>query len=185
VRDVLFSIHGFRYLVCFFVGALLNDRPAAPRFYGFYSLMSVAGISVFVALRLLPDLIPSPYLTILAVTAGAAALLAGVLGAPATFAFLDRWPLRVLGRVSYSLYLLHPAVLGLCAVAAFQADIEISPVLANLFLFFISVAITVLLSVVTHRFVELHGIALGRKITRWAAARSADRIRIEQLQPRI
>jgi peptidoglycan/LPS O-acetylase OafA/YrhL len=106
---------------------------------------------------------------------GAALLLAYVIGTDGVRAALShRWLVHI-GRVSYSVYLLHIAVLlGVTpwALAAYGALVPGSGWLAGLLF---TIAATLLLSTLSYRLVELPSIALGR----WAARRSvalADRL---------
>jgi peptidoglycan/LPS O-acetylase OafA/YrhL len=70
-----------------------------------------------------------------------------------------------LGRVSYSVYLLHPLVLILVARTGWPWGVRLAALAAG----------TLLVSAVTYRFVEEPGIHLGRWIERrWLSAARRD-----------
>ena len=80
-------------------------------------------------------------------------------------------PTRYLGKISYSLYLNHPTVV-LLLTPAYRWIYSQTPYLtvslvASVVLTF---AVTVPLSILTYRFIEAPGIALGRSLgARWQA----------------
>lgn len=99
---------------------------------------------------------------------GAAGMVSAVLCVPWFAAFLSTSPLRFLGRVSYSLYLVHAVVLlQLTRILSGPPD-----VLAGA-LFTTGVVVSSLaLSALTYRFVERPSIVAGNLLCRWIAARA-------------
>jgi peptidoglycan/LPS O-acetylase OafA/YrhL len=164
----------FKYVVCFYVGALLNNKALVAACSNRAALIFCGGIAVCTALRLLDNsskvgsIAALPGVNIVVTTAGAATILLGVLAGPIQFAILESAPFRLVGRLSYSLYLLHPPFLGLVAGIAFAISFypAWSGAAANTLIFFVSVAVTLMASYFSHRWIELPSIALGKKATR-------------------
>ena len=158
----------FQYLLCFYVGTLLTDTRVIAASAGFAVPLVCAGVLIGTMFRLWIGAQTHPTLINLGETIAAAMVLAGVLAAGATrFGFLETGPCRLVGRLSYSLYLLHMPILGVCAIAAFALEIypTLSGPAANTLLFIVSVAITLACSAVTYRWIEKPAIALGKRAT--------------------
>jgi peptidoglycan/LPS O-acetylase OafA/YrhL len=168
-----FTHNDFQYMVCFYVGALLTDKGVVNAFARGPGLAICAGLVICAALRLTIFMINHPTLSNVVGTIGAALVLVGVLAAPARFGFLEGGPCRIVGRLSYSLYLLHPPVLGICAVAAFALNLypTLSGATANLIIFFVSVALTLACAAITYQYIESPCMALGKRLTKPASAR--------------
>ena len=98
---------------------------------------------------------------------GAALLVACAASLPGFARFLSRPALRFLGRISFSLFLLHVPILSLLApqIVSPGAPASWIALLAAL------LAVTVPASIACHRWIELPSIALGTRICRFWAAR--------------
>lgn len=83
--------------------------------------------------------------------------------ATARLRIIDNPATRFLGKISYSGYLLHFAVLRFVGAYVEPAG---SPLLYFVFLGFGGLVLTVILATMTHEWIEKPGIALGRKLTR-------------------
>jgi peptidoglycan/LPS O-acetylase OafA/YrhL len=83
-------------------------------------------------------------------------------------AVLNSHPLRFLGRISYSVYIFHPPVLGLFAIhlSAFAP----TPYFRLLFAMATVIPVTLVLATLSYHFVELPGINTGKRLI--ALARS-------------
>jgi peptidoglycan/LPS O-acetylase OafA/YrhL len=161
----------FQYLVCFYVGALLTSRDLAVVCASRPDFLVVCGMVICTAIRLITYLNNHPTIVILAGTLGAALVLLGVLAGPSKFAILESGPFRWVGRLSYSLYLLHPPFLGICAVAFFAMGVYplLSGAAANTLLFFTSVIAALAGSACSYRLIEQPAIALGKRTTKFAS----------------
>ena len=153
----------FRYLICFYVGALLTDgrqwRWLATR----GNLLLTVGVVICTTLRL--SLIEASHagVSVLIGTAGATLVLIGVLAQRRPT--LESAPSRFLGRISYSLYLLHPAALGVCAVLLFE--VPLAPVPDTMLLFLLSLIIAMPAAALNHRFVEMPLMRSGKRVSAW------------------
>lgn len=128
--------------------------------------MILGGVMLFAALLngWLPNIFGSPYYW-QAVVAGL--LLVGLCDAPV--ALVVNRATTYLGKLSYSIYLVHPTVLYLLN-PVYQWLFEHVPTKSAAFLscFAVSLAIVVAISEVTFRLIEKPGIALGRSLDqRW------------------
>lgn len=105
----------------------------------------------------------------------ATALGALILGAAMTPPrFLERGPLPFLGRISYSVYLLHPVVLlafGAFGGAALLTSLGVGRTLTYALAAAICSAVVILLSWGTFRLIEAPGMAVGRRLVRRARER--------------
>lgn len=159
---IVFSAHYLlRYLPVFLLGCAIGPLTARckPRGSLFW-----AGLA---ALLLADLLLGKTSLALLATTAGAVLLVANASATDARF--LDHRALAWLGRVSYSIYLLHPVAKALLMAAARTASVDpyrLPPVLGFLVLSTLSVALTLPVAQLTYRYVELPGIAAGRRFAR-------------------
>lgn len=101
--------------------------------------------------------------------------LAALSGAPGPLARAARrlllsQPLRFLGEISYSTYLVHWPLMVLCTAIFRHLAFELTPTLHFLLLLAVGAPLVALASWVLHRFVERPGIALGRRWARRAEA---------------
>ena len=98
--------------------------------------------------------------------AGALALIALTLGWRPMSALLTAAPLSMLGRISYSLYLLHPVVLG-AIIYAVPTSVMSPPVEV-----LVSIPLALVAAYASYRFVERPGIAAGG----WVLSRLRTRV---------
>lgn len=100
-------------MYAFVVGVLLHFAPNP----ALSSRRLVSGTASAVAVFLICGLRKQTAITILGETASAGAMIYFVAGAPKArlFAALDTFPVQLLGRISYSFYLLHPIGLSLAS----------------------------------------------------------------------
>lgn len=105
-------------------------------------------------------------------TIGAAMMVSAIVAAPASFQPLNWAPMRFFGRISYSLYLLHlPSLMLVCAAKqAFFGNV-LPNSYETMLLALLSICLAVLLSALSHRFVEVPGIAFGRRLIGYRASR--------------
>jgi peptidoglycan/LPS O-acetylase OafA/YrhL len=78
--------------------------------------------------------------------------------------WLNLRPLRFLGRISYSFYLFHWPIFYLCAIAALRLK-WLAGGDANLVVCATSIAVTLVVSALSYRFIEMPGIALGKRLS--------------------
>jgi len=150
-RDLLGGFTNLSPLYAFVMGVLLHfssltgDRP---RFY-------IARTAIAVAILLICGLRKQTALTILGETAGAAALihLVALSGRDRIFAILDLAPVRLVGQISYSFYLLHPIGLSLAARSGSQSSLVI---------FALTLACTIPMAWLSWRLIEQPFVELGR-----------------------
>jgi peptidoglycan/LPS O-acetylase OafA/YrhL len=76
--------------------------------------------------------------------------------------WLDAGGLARLGEVSYSFYLLHVPIM--CALATLVAYAPLGPVLRSLLLLAVTLPISFAVAMVSYRWIERPGIALGRRL---------------------
>ena len=100
---------------------------------------------------------------------GAAILVFGCSGSSQIVnAVLGNRPLRFMGRISFSLYCTHLIILKAAVpvwVAVFGAQLIAYPLLGPLLDIMFVVPAAVLLSAITYSYIELPGIAAGRKLS--------------------
>lgn len=119
----------------------------------------------------------------LALGKGAASQLLAVIGAAFAIAnasapagrFLDGRLVQWTGRLSYSVYLLHPLGLPLASRASNALGIDphsLPPVVGFLLLVFLSLAVTLPLAQLAYRYIERPGIAAGRRLAHRLLERS-------------
>ena len=157
----------FQYMVCFYVGALLTEKRLIDAFVPFAQPLVWIGLLICTSFRLWIALQNHPTIINLGETIGAAMIVAGVLSGATRFRFLESGPCRIVGRLSYSLYLLHMPILGAVAVGAFALNIypALPGTAANVLLFLVSTLLALACAAVTYRCIEKPGIALGKKLT--------------------
>jgi peptidoglycan/LPS O-acetylase OafA/YrhL len=98
---------------------------------------------------------------------GAALLVAAAVARPELGRLLGRPPLRFLGRVSFSLYLVHLTVITWLAPRL----VVRGGLVSALGLLVVVLGVSLVLSVLGYRYVERPSIALGNRMTRWLAPR--------------
>lgn len=134
------------------VSIALEERPAAR----FVVLTIGLGLIVYFG----PDPITFKMRTIVPSGIGAALLVAAI--ASTRYSVLETAPLRFIGRISYSLYLLHWPVFYAVTVLLLQA--APSSLAGNPTIGATTLAVAIPLSALAHRWIELPAIALGRKL---------------------
>lgn len=156
------------YLFCFQTGVLLACHPdltRRPQAASWSPAVFVAGCILMFIQRMasIDDLQGTLLLAV-----GASMLLAAVLGAPsvATFRWLDQRPIRLLGRVSYSLYLLHLAVMYALAQAFVSLGFlpKFGGIVPILLLTICTMGFTTFLAWMSYTAVELPFIRLGKTL---------------------
>nr|WP_276576236.1 acyltransferase [Bradyrhizobium zhengyangense] len=143
-RDLLGGFTNLAPLYAFVIGVLLHFASHAghvPRF-------RVARTAVALSVLLICGLRKQTALTILGETVGSAMLihLVALSDRDRLFALLDLAPVRFMGRISYSFYLLHPIGLTLAARSGTQSSLVI---------FAMAVAYTIPLAWLSWRFFEM------------------------------
>lgn len=96
-----------------------------------------------------------------------AAMLIGAIGASSDFwRWLEIAPLRFLGKISYSFYLLHWPLFYLTAIAvALHSEIFSTGFFANLNVMAISITVCLVLASLSYRFVEMPCIKAGKRLS--------------------
>ncbi|MFA5040878.1 MAG: acyltransferase family protein, partial [Bdellovibrionales bacterium] len=159
---------GALYLVCFQAGLVLALYREKNFLRARFCLLA---FPVFMFERLLA---PAPHLSILLLTAGAALLLYGVTRGTLE-KFLSHSPLRLLGKISYSLYLFHCPVLYLVGIVAASLGLAnlkgLSPALS---IFMTAIPAAFLVAWGTYKSIEAPSIACGRKISEWLMCRKGE-----------
>lgn len=100
---------------------------------------------------------------------GSAGLVVSAMHVPWVARWLSSRPTVLLGRVSFSVYLLHMVVLILCAPLVATSRLGLANVLL---LIVIVLTVTVALSLLTYRWVEQPSIAFGNRVCAWLARRT-------------
>jgi len=100
----------------------------------------------------------APFLDLEFVLAGTVGLLVSVIGSPGAAAVLCTRPLRYLGRISFSLYLVHAIVL-LALLHLFYGRLPVAVLLIALW------PLSLGLATLGERYIEQPSIALGRRLT--------------------
>ena len=94
---------------------------------------------------------------------GASAMIGAVIASDKFLSGLDIRPLRFLGRVSYSFYLLHWPMFYLSAIAYIAAGLPQTGA-ANLFICIASITMALALSTLTYSAIEVPSMTLGKSI---------------------
>jgi peptidoglycan/LPS O-acetylase OafA/YrhL len=149
------QLAGLAQLYCFACGAMIARHPWPDRLPAGWLAVASAAVLILAA-----EWPAEPWLRDMILTAGASGLIVAVLRRP--FGLLSLRPLLALGEVSYSLYLLHPAALGIAFVAAARLGLLGAP--GAWFLVVLSLAIAIPLAMLSRKYVELPAISLGRRL---------------------
>jgi peptidoglycan/LPS O-acetylase OafA/YrhL len=151
-----------QYLFCFYLG-FFGPRAIAPLMSDRYA--SYAGAIVGLALLYLGQGF-GPYSPAMRTccAVGAAVLIGALVGRPMTWQWLTLRPLRFLGRVSYSFYLLHLPVLFMLANMAARFSLQLT-FQTNIAIDVLSIVLALGFAAISYRFIETPGIAVGRKIS--------------------
>jgi len=115
----------------------------------------------------------SKFFTIGPSSVGASMMIGAVLSSQDFLNWLRLRPLRFLGRVSYSFYLIHWPVFYLTAIAVISTDILPHGATGNWIVCLTSIALALVLSALIYRLVELPLIELGRRLTSFKIVRVA------------
>lgn len=118
----------------------------------FFPLLPVYGLFVF----------DWPRWTLLTLELGAAGIVGATIGSPGLARSFAARPVAFLGRISYSLYLLHFLVILLATRLLSRPPTGLDAVLLPVGVF----AVTLPLAALAHRFVEMPAIALGSWVAR-------------------
>lgn len=105
---------------------------------------------------------------------GASMMIASVISSQSFMAWLSIAPLRFIGRVSYSFYLLHWPFFYLCWFAYMQTSFQ-QGFVGNFLVCILSIAAALAVSAATYALIELPAMKLGLRVSRWrpAAAKSS------------
>jgi peptidoglycan/LPS O-acetylase OafA/YrhL len=99
-------------------------------------------------------------------TVGAVLVIGGIVASPHSLTWLTSRPLRLLGRVSFSFYLLHLPSLYILVIAATNWSAIRPQTHDQAFLFaVVSIAIAISAAALCFRYIEMPGIAAGRKVS--------------------
>lgn len=104
-------------------------------------------------------------------TAGASLLISGIVASPSSLTFLNAEPIRFVGRVSFSFYLLHPPMLYFMTAILSHTSFRPTTTAENLSIAIASIAVSLTVSAVSYRFVEVPGVLLGKRLTERSALR--------------
>lgn len=151
---------GLSYLYCFAAGAMIASRPLPSMKAG--TLFAVAAV-LLVSQSLWPAGLT--WLRDGIITLGSALLIVAVLKRPV--AFLSGGPLIFLGRISYSLYLLHLPALYLTLHLAMR--LGLSGLAGGWFLIIGSLLLAIPIAWLSYRVIELPSIWAGKRLSRITA----------------
>jgi peptidoglycan/LPS O-acetylase OafA/YrhL len=135
------------YAGCFVaprVSGVISGRPIVR------SMVLLAGLALLIAFS--RDPVDFKSRTIIPSGMGATLLIAAI--ASTRYRLLEIGPLRFLGRVSYSFYLLHWPVLYLCVIAFLKIAPFLAGVAASLIVMSLSICAALVLASVSYRFIE-------------------------------
>jgi peptidoglycan/LPS O-acetylase OafA/YrhL len=158
------------YAMAFYAGFSLPAEVIGPRLTNWW-LAAAAAIAGWLMLCL-GNAYGVPYTPMMreVCTAGAVILISAMVAAPGSFSFLNARPLRFLGRVSFSFYLLHLPVLFLLTAATLALPaFRPHSIYGTVALAMASIVAAAAAAALSHRFVELPGIALGRRVSEFIA----------------
>jgi peptidoglycan/LPS O-acetylase OafA/YrhL len=158
-----------QFLFCFYLGFML------PRLIAPLVKTRVAGIltaTLGTAMIIAGNRYGTPYTGPMRFASGfgAAILISAVISEPRPWRWLSFTPLRFLGRISYSFYLLHLPILYCCAALALTLPPEFrSGILTNMMLAAVSIPAAGIVAAATHSLVERPAIRFSRAFTSVAA----------------
>jgi peptidoglycan/LPS O-acetylase OafA/YrhL len=132
------------YFVAPQISSIIADRPIAR------TMVLVAGIALLIAFG--SDPVDFKSRTIIPSGIAATLLIAAI--ASTRYRLLEVGPLRFLGRVSYSFYLLHWPVFYLCVMTFLKAGLVPSGAATNLIVMYVSISATLVLAWLSYRFIE-------------------------------
>jgi peptidoglycan/LPS O-acetylase OafA/YrhL len=98
------------------------------------------------------DPVDFKFRTIIPSGIGATLLIAAI--ASTRYKALEVWPLRFLGRVSYSFYLLHWPIFYLCVMAALRIVPFLTGATANVIVMIASICVALPAAALSYRFIE-------------------------------
>jgi len=154
-----------QYIFCFYTGLFLpreiissriNGRLTAAFFVCFGTLVIILGSHYGV-----------PYKPVMRLSCaiGAAVVIGSLVASPKTWRWLTSSPISFLGRVSFSFYLLHLSVLYFVIVHIskypnlFNPSVSVSLLLAS-----VSIILTLFMSYICYKYIELPSIKYGRNL---------------------
>ena len=132
------------YFVAPRISGVISERPIAR------STVLLTGLALLIAFS--RDPVDFKSRTIIPSGMGATLLVAAI--ASTRYRLLEIGPLRLLGRVSYSFYLLHWPVLYLCVIAALTMAPFLVGVTASLIVMTVSICAALVLASLSYRFIE-------------------------------
>jgi len=142
VRLFLYFYAG--YFVVPRVSRLIAESPMAR------SLVLLGGLALLIAFG--HDPVDFKSRTIIPSGIGATLLIAAI--ASTRYRALEIWPLRFLGQVSYSFYLLHWPIFYLCVMAALRMAPFLTGATANLIVMIASICVALAAASLSYRFIE-------------------------------
>ena len=154
----------YRLVVWFYCGFFLPPRIAAilPNWFA----RAVTFAAGYVLLRYTSEFaVYYKFKTILPSSIGATLMIGAVVSSPGFMTWLTVAPLRFVGRVSYSFYLFHWSIFYLCALATLQSN-ALHGTVGNLTICAAAIGVTLVVSEITYRFIELPGIDRGKRLLR-------------------
>lgn len=160
---VLLAFTPYRLVVWFYCGFFLPGQIAKAGVKNWFML----AITLFAGAALLEyaaeHAVYYKFKTILPSAIGATLMIGAIVSSEKFLRSLDVSPLRFLGRVSYSFYLLHWPVFYLCAIAYIWLDLPRGNG-GNLSLCFSSIAIALALSALSYKTIELPAMVFSKTI---------------------
>lgn len=148
----IFAFSQLRFFLYFYGGFFLVPRIALviARYPMTRTIVLLSGLAILVAFGSAP--VDFKARTIIPSGIGATLLVAGI--ASTAYRVLDAAPIRFLGRVSYSFYLLHWPIFYLCVIVALKGAGGSELPFGNLTLMVVSIAIALVAAWFSYRFVE-------------------------------